>query len=101
VFRYKIYVTNEFTVQLRDSTFLTQLQRVNDSFGLRTRRNGFVDTKYHMEVPKQLCRNSLEMANYYSEEFLGWLQYASPNWLAEIRWFGKGSPPNQRLKLTD
>lgn len=86
-YRYKAYVTNEFGVQVRDSSYLSWLQQTNSRFNLSARRSRYLDTRYYMEVPKQLCRNSLEMANYFTEEFWDMLEFASPNWLMEIRWF--------------
>jgi hypothetical protein len=83
-FRYKMYLTNEFYVVLRDSARFTTLLQLNHSFGLSTRRSGTATICY-MTVPKTLCRNSLEVANYYMEQYPEILLGSEPNAVIEIR----------------
>jgi len=81
VFRYKIWLTTEFSVKLLDTTKLTELHQLNSQFGITQRPDRWRPGVYYLEVPKTLCRNSLEMSNYYHEHYRWLIEWVAPNWL--------------------
>lgn len=81
VFRYRVWLTSEFAAKLIDTTKSDELAHINSQFGISQRRDAFRGGVYYLDVPKVLCRNSLEMSNYYHEHFRWMLEWVSVNWL--------------------
>jgi hypothetical protein len=83
--RLKVWLNDEFSVKLLDSSKLDFLNSLKAQHGLAMRESQYLRNVYYLSAPKTLCRNSLEMANYCYENFGNIFEWCSPNWISMVK----------------